>query len=148
MRIIVSWDGSGHAIGTLRSVIGLFGEAAAEHIEIVLTVWPPRDIALWSDIQERQLLSDDLHRAAALVAAEDLHELEDLLRPLAKSIAASTTNGPFPEIIAAAVARTRADLLFIIAGTHDAHNVLQEGLRAVVAASTIPTLVLRPPAQP
>src|ERR1019366_8549811 len=110
--MIVSWDGSGHALGALRGVIGLFREQAVEHIEIVLTVWPPRDIAMWSDIQERQFIADDLHSAAAQVAAENLHELESIFRRLSPSIRSSTTNGPFAEIIVNAIARSRADLLF------------------------------------
>jgi hypothetical protein len=147
MRMIVSWDGSGHALKALRGIVGLFREGAVEHIEIILTVWPPRDVALWSDINERAVLADDLHRAAAEVAAADVRELEDLLRPIARSITSSTTDGHFAEVIGPAIERTRSDLLFVLAGTHDEHHVIAETLQSVVAESRIPTWLLRPPAK-
>ncbi len=146
MRIVVSWDGSGHTLGPLRDLVGLFRQHAVEHIEVVMTIWPPREIAMWSDIQRRQFETDDLHRAAAEVAADDVRRLEDILRPLTPSIAASVTNGPFEEIITAAVARARADLLFVLAGSHDPSNVIGKTLENVQAHAGIPTLILRPPA--
>lgn len=100
---------------------------------------------MWSDIQQRQFVADDLHAAAAQVAAENLHLLEEILRPLSQSIASSTTNGPFAEIIAGAIERTHADLLFVIAGTHDRHGEIAETMRRVVTESKIPTWILRPP---
>jgi hypothetical protein len=145
MRMMVSWDGSGHALRALRDMVGLFRAGSVEHVEILITVWPPRDIAMWSDIQQRQFISDDLHAAAAQVATENLHLLEDILRPISQSIASSTTNGPFEKIIAATIARTNADLLFVIAGTHDRNNAIAESMRTVVAESKIPTWILRPP---
>jgi hypothetical protein len=145
MRMIVSWDGSGHAMEALRSVIGLFRDRSVEHVEIILTVWPPRDIALWADIQEQQFVSQDLHTAAAQVASDDVHRLEELFRPIARSIATSTTDGPFADVIDAAIERTKADMLFVIAGARDPHNPVQETMRAVVIDSKIPTWILRPP---
>jgi hypothetical protein len=145
MRMMVSWDGSGHALQALRDTVGLFRERSVEHVEILLTVWPARDVPMWSDIQQRQFVADDLHAAAAEVATENLHTLEEILRPISQSIASSTTNGPFDEIIAGAVARTKADLLFVIVGTHDRHGAIAETMRKVVAESKIPTWILRPP---
>jgi hypothetical protein len=145
MRMIVSWDGSGHAIEALRGVIGLFRDQSIEHVEIILTVWPPREIAMWADIQEKQFVSDDLHSAAAQVAADNIRLLEDMFRPLSQSIASSTTNGPFAGIINGAIEKTKADVLFVVAGARDPHNAVQETMRAVVIASKIPTWILRPP---
>lgn len=45
MRMLVSWDGSGHALAALRDVMPLFRERSVEHVEIVLVTWPARDIA-------------------------------------------------------------------------------------------------------
>jgi hypothetical protein len=148
VRIIVSWDGSGHALDALRDLVGLFRRQAVEHVEIVLTIWPAREIAMWSDIQSRQLETDDLHRAAAEIAADDARRLEDILRPIAAGIASSTTDGPFEQVIVEAISRVRADLLLVLAGTHDPSNIIRETLRAVQARAGIPMLVLRPAAEP
>jgi hypothetical protein len=148
MRIIVSWDGSGHALGALSSLIGVFRQQAVDHVEIVMTIWPPRDIAMWSDINDRQFETDDIHRAAADVAAADIRRLEDVLRPITESISSSVTNGPFEQIITDAVSRTGADFLLVLAGNHDPSRVIQETLEAVRVQARIPTLVLRPPGKP
>jgi hypothetical protein len=103
---------------------------------------------MWSDIQQEQFASDDLHQAAAKVVAADIQLLEDILRPMAQTIASSTTSGAYTDIVVDAIARSNATILFVILGTHDDHKVLEETLRAVVEASTIPTFILRPPNQP
>jgi len=144
MRMVVTWDGSGHALEALRNVVGLFREQSVEHIEIVLAIWPPRDIAMWSDIQQQQILSDDLHRAAAEVGADEVQRLEEILRPITRAISSSTANGHISDIVVATIARTHADFLFVLAGTHDASGVIQETMRSIVAQSKIPTLILRP----
>jgi len=75
----------GHGIAARQSVVGLFRDQTVEHIEVVISVWPPRDVAMWSDIRRRQFELDDLHRAAAQIAAENLGRLEDTLRPIAQT---------------------------------------------------------------
>ena len=146
MRMIVSWDGSGHALGALRSVVGLFREQSVEHVEVVLRIWPPNDIARWSDIRQQQLVADDLHRAAAEVAANEVQLLEAVLSRIAQTIGSATPDGPFVAAIADAIERTRADLLFVLAGAHDASGTIEEAMRSVVEQSKIPTLILRSPA--
>ena len=98
--MIVSWDGSGHALAALKDVIGLFRDQAVEHVEVVITVWPPRDVAMWTDIQQQQFVSDDLHAAAAQVATANIKLLEETLRPIARTMSSSTTNGVFAVMIA------------------------------------------------
>jgi predicted anti-sigma-YlaC factor YlaD len=142
--MVVSWDGSGHALAALQSVVGLFRDRIVEHIEIVIGVWPARDTAMWSDIQEEQFASDDLHQAAATVVAAKIALLEDALRPIAQTIASSTAVGAYADIVVETIARSNANMLFLILGAHDSQNVLEETLRAVVA-SKIVTCILRPP---
>jgi hypothetical protein len=145
MRIVVSWDGSGHALATLRGIGDLFRPAAFEHIEVVLHIWPPVDIPRWEDIRAEQVLSDDLHQAAARTAADELAQLTTVLKPLTKSIAGRNEDGEFVDIIRAAVERTKAEMVFIAAGTRDASGHIEEAVMGVVQTSTVPTLVLRSP---
>jgi hypothetical protein len=146
MRIVVSWDGSGHAIGVLRSVVALMRDQSVEHVEIVVSVWPQRDIARWADIHERQVISDDLHRAAAEEAQVEVKELEEILRPIAQSIVSTEPAGPYLDVLFAAVERTKADLLLVVAGAHDPSHVIEKTTLEIVAQSKVPTWILRPPA--
>ena len=145
MRIVVSWDGSGHALATLRGIGDLFRPAAFEHIEILLHVWPPVDIPRWADIREEQVLSDDLHRAAAQTSDDELSRLTTVLKPLATSIAGRTADGDFVELVRNAVEQSRAEMVFIAAGTRDESGHIEEAVIRVVRTSTVPTLVLRSP---
>jgi transcriptional regulator of acetoin/glycerol metabolism len=146
MRMLVSWDGSGHALGALRDVMPLFRERSVELAEIVLVTWPARDIARWSDIYERQIVSDDLHRAAAEVTGEEVQLLEEIIRPIARKVTSSTADGPYVAVMTAAIERTNADLVLIMLGTHDASGVIAQTMQAWAQNASIPTLVLRPPA--
>jgi hypothetical protein len=146
MRIVVSWDGSGHAIGVLRSLVTLIREQSVEHIEVVVSVWPARDIARWTDIAERQFVADDLHRAAAEEADIEVARLEEVLRPIAQSIVSTKPVGAYLDVLFAAVERTKADLLLVVAGAHDPSHVIESTLPEVIARSKVPTCILRPPA--
>jgi hypothetical protein len=146
MRMLVSWDGSGHALGALRDVMPLFRERSVELAEIVLITWPARDIPRWSDIYERQIVADDLHRAAAEVTGEEVQLLEEIIRPIARRVTSSTADGPYVEIMTAAIERTNADLVLLLLGTHDASGVIAQTMQTWAQSASIPTLVLRPPA--
>jgi len=145
MRMLVCWDGSGHALGALRDVMPLFREQAVELAEILLVTWPARDIARWSDIYERQIVTDDLHRAAAEVTAEEMQLLEEIIRPIARRVTSSMADGPYIEIMTAAIERTNADLVLILIGTHDASGIIAQTMQEWAQSASIPTLVLRPP---
>jgi nucleotide-binding universal stress UspA family protein len=145
MRIVVGWDGSGHALAALREITDLFRPGALDHIEIVLPVWPATDTPRWADIREQQVLSDDLHQAAAQTAADELSRLTAVLRPLAKSVSAHSGVGDAVELLLAAVQKSRADMLLIAAGTRDASGHIEETLQRIVRTSTVPTLILRSP---
>ena len=145
MRIVVSWDGSGHALATLRGIGDLFRPAAFEHIEILLHVWPPVDIPRWADIREEQVLSDDLHQAAARTVDHELSRLTAILEPLAKSVAAYAADGEFVDLVRIAVEHSRAEMVLIAAGTRDTSGDIEKAITGVVRTSTVPTLVLRSP---
>jgi hypothetical protein len=145
MRIVVGWDGSDHALTALRGLGALFLPAAFEHIEIVLPVWPARDIPRWAAIEEQQVFSDDLHQAAALTAADELSRLTAVLKPLAKSISGNAEAGNVVDLFLAAVKRSRADMVFIAAGSRDPSDDIEHTLIQIVQTSPVPTLVLRSP---
>jgi hypothetical protein len=145
MRIVVGWDGSGHALTALSGLGDLFRAAAFEHIEIVLSAWPARDIPRWNAIREQQVFSDDLHQAAAQTAADELSRLTAVLKPLAKSVSGDLGTGNIVDLFLAAVQRSRADMVFIAAGTRDPSEDIEHTLIQIVQTSTVPTLVLRSP---
>lgn len=145
MRIVVGWDGSDHAFAALASLIALFREKAVEHVEVVLPVWPRVDIPRWADIEEQRVIADDLHQAAAQVAADEESRLTTVLKPLAKSISVRVEVGDFVELTLAAVEQSRADMVLIAAGARDASGHITETLARLVRNSTVPTMVLRSP---
>jgi nucleotide-binding universal stress UspA family protein len=145
MRMIVTWDGSGHGLGALRDLLPLFRGAVIDHIEILLTIWPPHDNALWADIRDRQFVSDDLHQAAAEVAATASARLHELLAPLSASIATSTNSGERSEMILRAIEETRADVVLVVIGNHDPSGAIRQGVEDVVNASSVPTWIIRAP---
>jgi len=143
MRLVVGWDGSGHALAALAGLVGLFRPRAVEHVEVVLHVWPELDIPRWADIEEQGFISDDLHQAAAQVAADELSRLAAVLKPLAESVATRTAVGDVVEILLAAVEQSRADMILIVAGAHDPSGQIEAILSRLVRSSTVPTLVVR-----
>jgi nucleotide-binding universal stress UspA family protein len=145
MRVVVGWDGSGHALGALEKLTDLFRAGAFDHIEIVLPVWPETDTPRWADIREQQVFSDDLHQAAAQTAADEITRLSAVLRPLAKSVTARSEVGDAVELLLAAVQQSRADMIFIAAGTRDSSGHIESTLERIVASALVPTLILRSP---
>jgi nucleotide-binding universal stress UspA family protein len=145
MRMIVTWDGSGHGLGALRDLVPLLRGDKIDHIEILLTIWPPHENALWADIRDQQFISDDLHQAAAQVATTAAARLHELLAPLSASIATSTASGERSELILKAIENSQADVVMIVIGNHDPTGTIREGVQDVVNASGVPTWIVRAP---
>lgn len=142
MRTIVGWDGSGHGLAALKSALGSFREHVFDHVTILLAIWPQREIALWSDIRERQLVVDDVHRAAADIASDDAAALESLLAPFTRSMSSIVTSGEFSAVFLDAIASERADIALIVVGRHDHQGLIPGTLQRVVAGSRIPVWIL------
>jgi hypothetical protein len=145
MRIVVGWEGSGHALRALAMIAELLRPSAVEHVEIVLPVWPEVDIPRWTDIHEQQFLSDDMHQAAAQVVTDEISRLTAVLKPVAESVVARIEAGDEVELFLGAVQQSRADLVLIAAGTRDASGHIEETVTRLVRSCTVPTLVLRSP---
>jgi hypothetical protein len=67
------------------------------------------------------------------------------LKPLAKSVSGDLGTGNIVDLFLAAVQRSRADMVFIAAGTRDPSEDIEHTLIQIVQTSTVPTLVLRSP---
>jgi hypothetical protein len=145
MRILVTWDGSGHALAALASIAAQFRPGSIEHIEIAIAVWPESEIPRWEDIHERQLVADDLHRAAAEVANEEVSRLLAVVKPLSASVAWRLVSGDLVTNLFQAIEDSRADLLLIVAGTRDTSGIIATHLLQIVRDSPVTTLILRSP---
>lgn len=141
--MVALWDGSDDGLEALSSVIPLFGEQTIEHIEIVLAIWPPRDNAMWADIQERQIITDDLHSAAAEVANEDSARIKDILTPVTQSIATSIRSGSVKEVLFELAVETRGTIVLAVLGHDDPSGIIQKTVQEIVSRSAVPTWVLR-----
>jgi hypothetical protein len=145
MRIVCVWDGSGHAMAALESVVPLFQPQAVALVEILMVIWPQRDTAMWQDIAERAVVADDLHRAAAEVATADAMRLRAVLSPLAAEVTVATADGETIPAVAKAIRNLDADLLLLIIGPHDPSGTIADHLRSIVRDATVPVWILHAP---
>jgi nucleotide-binding universal stress UspA family protein len=148
MRLLVVWDGSGHAFDTLSNVADLIRSGSIEHIEVVIPLWPESDVPRWDDIHGRQVFVDDLHGAAAEIAGEDASRLLHALAPLAVHIDSRIINGDVVAGLVQAVEETRSDLLLVAAGTRDQSGLIGRAVARLMRESPVPTIVLRAPNVP
>jgi hypothetical protein len=145
VRIIVTWDGSGHGLGALEQLVGLLRARSVERIDIVVLQWPPKATAMWLDVETRQVLVDDLHRAAAEIAAENARRLAATLAPISSSISSSIRVGEFDDVFFEVMWETKADLLLVVLGSYDPSGIIEETLHHVISKSKIPMWIVRAP---
>jgi hypothetical protein len=143
--MIVTWDGSGHGLTALEQVVGLLRARSVERADIVLLQWPPKATAMWLDVETRQVLVDDLHRAAAEIAVENARRLAAALAPISSSISSSIRVGEFDDVFFEVMRETKADLLVIVLGSYDPSGIIEETLHHVIAKSKIPMWIVRAP---
>jgi hypothetical protein len=147
MRALSVWDGSSHAMTALEQVLPLFRPSAFSHIEIMMLVWPQSDTAMWSDILERQLVSGDLHRAAAEISTSYAERLRTTLSSIAENVHVSIVNAEAVGAVKTAILDFRADIVFFIMGSVGADSQIATNLQEVLRGSPVPVSVLHAPAR-
>jgi hypothetical protein len=131
----------------LEHALPLFRPSAFSHIEIMMLVWPQSDTAMWSDILEQQVVSGDLHRAAAEVSTSYADRLRRALSSIAEDVHVSVVDADAVGAVKAAIVEFRADIVFFIIGSVDRDSQIATNLQAVLHDSPVPVSVLHAPAR-
>ncbi len=148
MRAICLWDGSGRAMAALQQVVPLFRAQALSHVEIMMLVWPQRDSAMWRDILERQVVTSDLHRAAAEISTEYGERLRKTILPTAETVHVSIVDADTVPAVRKAVVELRADIIFLVLGSVKPDSQVANNLREILHENIVPLWVLHAPARP
>jgi len=146
MRALCIWDGSGHAMAALGQVVPLFRGQAFSHIEIMMLVWPQRETAMWRDILEQEVVTSDLHRAAAEVSTAYGERLRAAVAPAAEDVHVSIVDEDTVPALKKATVDFRADLVFLVVGNVAPDSQVAENLRLIVRENTVPVWILHAPA--
>jgi hypothetical protein len=147
MRAIAVWDGSGHAMTALEGVVPLFRPAAFSHIEILMLVWPQSATPMWSDILQQQVVSDDLHRAAAEVSTAYADRLRTAVASTAENVHVTIVDTDAVAAVKAAIVAFRADIVFFLIGSVDPDGQIATNLQDVLHENGVPVWVLHAPAR-
>jgi len=147
MRVLLVWDGSGRAMAAFEEMLPLFRPAAFAHIEITMLVWPQRDTAMWADILEEQILSDDLHRAAAKVSADYAERLRAAVAPVAERVHVLIRDLEVVGAVKNGIVEFAADMVFFLIGSVAADSQIAIHLQEVLREVTVPVSVLHAPAR-
>lgn len=147
MRALLVWDGSGRAMAAFEEMLPLLRPAAFAHVEIMMLVWPQRDTAMWTDILDRQILSDDLHRAAAQVSADYAECLRAAVAPVAERVHVSTLDVEVVGAVKNGIVEFAADMVFFLIGSVAADSQIATHLQEVLRDVTVPVSVLHAPAR-
>jgi hypothetical protein len=148
MRAICLWDGSGRAMAALQQVVPLFRAQALSHVEIMMLVWPQRETAMWRDILEQQVISGDLHRAAADISTAYGERLRKAILSTAESVHVSIVDSDTVPAIRKAVAELQADFVFLVLGSVKPDSQVAVNVREVLRENTVPVWILHAPALP
>lgn len=147
MRALCIWDGSGHAMAALGQVVPLFRAQAFSHVEIMMLVWPQRDTAMWRDILEQDVISADLHRAAAEVSTAYGDRLRTVISPMAENVGVSIVDAETVPAIRKATVERRVDIVFLVVGSVKPDSEIATNLREILRENPVPLWVLHAPAR-
>jgi hypothetical protein len=147
MRAICIWDGSGHAMVALQQVVPFFRAQAFSHIEIMMLVWPQRESAMWRDILERDVVSGDLHRAAAETSTAYGERLRTVILATAEDVHVSIVDEDTVPAIRKSIVELRADIVFLVVGSVKPDSQVATNLREILRENTVPLWVLHAPAR-
>lgn len=132
-------------MAALDQVVPLFRAHAFTHIEIMMLVWPQRDTAMWRDILEQQVVSGDLHRAAAEVSTAYGDRLRTAILPATASVHISVVDADTVPAIKKAIVEFRADLVFLVLGSVKPESQVAQNMRRLVNENAVPLWVLHAP---
>jgi nucleotide-binding universal stress UspA family protein len=111
MRIVVLFDGSDDGFAGVSLLAKTVG-GSGERPEFILTMigWPVRLSPIWDRAFERQRAVDDLHRAMAEVAHEELDRLRRAFEPFGTVRCEYLEGEPIPQVVAL-IERVKPELL-------------------------------------
>ena len=112
-----------------------------------MLVWPQRDTAMWRDILEQQVISSDLHRAAAEVSTAYGDRLRTAISPMAEDVVVSIVDAETVPAIRKAIVELRADIVFLVLGSVKTDSQVAANLRAILRENPVPLWVLHAPAR-
>jgi hypothetical protein len=134
-------------MASLQGVVPLFRPQAFAHVEIMMLVWPQRDTPMWRDILEQQVISGDLHRAAAEISTAYGHRLRTAILSTAKDVHVSIVDEDTVPAIRKAVVHLRADIVFAVLGSVHPDSQIAKNMREILSENAVPLWVLHAPAR-
>ena len=113
MKLAVVFDGSDDGLAGLRIAADMLRANGQGH-EICVAVigWPPRRSPIWERAFTKREILDDLHRAMAEVASQELQRLRELFSPLGSVKTEYMEGDPIAEVVAL-VDRMKPDMLLV-----------------------------------
>jgi Universal stress protein family len=141
MKVLIYFDGSDDGFAGLQTVSRLLKSLdGAKEFTLAVAGWSTRPSPIWDRAFEQQGVVDDLHRAMAEVAAQQLDRLRMLFAPIGSVMMEYLVGDPVGEIVALA-GRTMPEL--IVAGVtrgRDARSVSEDTV-TVLHHTSIPALL-------
>ncbi|HEV8019897.1 MAG TPA: hypothetical protein VGP41_01465 [Candidatus Lustribacter sp.] len=134
-------------MAALEDVVPLFRAQAFAHVEIMMLVWPQRDTPMWRDIREQQVVSGDLHRAAAEISTAYGERLRAAVLPTAEAVHVSIVDEDPVPAIRKAVVELRADIVFAVLGSVKPDSEIAKSVREMLSDNAVPLWVLHAPAR-
>jgi nucleotide-binding universal stress UspA family protein len=128
MRLMIASDGSVDGLDALERLASLGADPGHSVVTLVVG-WPPRGGVMWQDVYERQIISDDLHRALEETVEHVSARLRRIGGSLAREVTSRIEDGDGAEQLAAVAKREGAEMLMIGAtggpGRRHAHEVTE-----------------------
>jgi nucleotide-binding universal stress UspA family protein len=147
MRVLVAFDGSDDGFEGLRIASNMLRGGGQRHeIALVIIGWPPRRSPMWERAMELRAVVDDLHRAMAEVAAQELTRLHDLFAPVGSVAPHYAEGDPVSEIVAL-IADFEPDVLICGVTRGKGLDSVSAVTLATVAHTSVPMFVAFGPGQ-
>ena len=112
-----------------------------------MLVWPQRDTAMWRDILEQQIVSGDLHRAAAEISTQYGERLRKAILPTAETVHISLVDEDTIPALKKAVTEHHADIVFLVIGNVKPDSQVANNVRDILNRNSVPVWVLHAPAR-
>jgi len=129
---MIACDGSADGLDALERLASL-GPNPDNSVVTLVVGWPPRGGVMWQDVYERQLSSDDLHRALEETVEAVSARLRRIGGSLAHEVTSRVEDGDGAEQLAAVAEREHADILFTgVTGGHGRRHAYELIERAML----------------
>ena len=139
MKILVAFDGSDDGFEGLKLAATFLVPTKPHSFMLVVVGWPPRLSPIWDKAYVARVALDDLHRAMAEVADQELRRLKELFEPLGTVTVQYTEGDPADELVTS-IGTFKPDL--VVAGLtrgrhrHSVHTAMIE----LLGRTNVPTV--------